>query len=157
MSINRRAFIKQAFTAVVYGGFVGKGLIAIPEAEAAWIAEDFSPSTLTDVLIRHYQDMEITTSDQIILTLPNAVKSNTAAPVTVSSSLPKVSEISLWVAKNPAPLAVTFKLSPFMEAFVEARIKIAETGNVIAIVNADGKLYKARQEVEVKPGGCGGG
>jgi sulfur-oxidizing protein SoxY len=30
------------------------------------------------------------------------------------------------------------------------------TQNVIAVVKADGKLYKAEQEVKVTIGGCGG-
>jgi sulfur-oxidizing protein SoxY len=30
------------------------------------------------------------------------------------------------------------------------------TGNVIAVVKADGKLYKASQEVKITVGGCGG-
>jgi sulfur-oxidizing protein SoxY len=33
---------------------------------------------------------------------------------------------------------------------------MGETGNVIAVVKADGKLYKASKEVKVTIGGCGG-
>ena len=36
------------------------------------------------------------------------------------------------------------------------RLKMAKTSNVVAIVEADGKLYSATKEVKVTVGGCGG-
>ena len=39
---------------------------------------------------------------------------------------------------------------------VANRIKMAKTTNVIAIVEAGGKLYSATKEVKVTVGGCGG-
>ena len=36
------------------------------------------------------------------------------------------------------------------------RLKMAKTTNVVAIVEADGKLYSANKEVKVTVGGCGG-
>jgi sulfur-oxidizing protein SoxY len=39
---------------------------------------------------------------------------------------------------------------------ISTRIKMGQTGNVIAVVKANGKLYSARKEVKVTIGGCGG-
>ena len=36
------------------------------------------------------------------------------------------------------------------------RLKMAKTSNVIAVVEAGGKLYSATREVKVTVGGCGG-
>ena len=37
-----------------------------------------------------------------------------------------------------------------------SRLKMAKTTNVIAIVEAGGKLYSTSKEVKVTVGGCGG-
>jgi sulfur-oxidizing protein SoxY len=155
MPINRRDFIKQSLVASVYTGFAGS-LLSSSNAQAAWVAEYFAPATLTDTLKKRYHDAEITESEAITLKLPRVVENGAVVSVTVSSTLPEVSDIALFVAKNPSPLAATFKLSPTMDAIVSTRIKIAATCNVIAVINSAGKLYKARQEVEVTVGGCGG-
>jgi sulfur-oxidizing protein SoxY len=39
---------------------------------------------------------------------------------------------------------------------VANRIKMQQTSNVIAIVEAGGKLFSATKEVKVTVGGCGG-
>ena len=36
------------------------------------------------------------------------------------------------------------------------RLKMAKTSKVVAVVEADGKLYSATKEVKVTVGGCGG-
>jgi sulfur-oxidizing protein SoxY len=42
------------------------------------------------------------------------------------------------------------------EGYVSMRIKMGKTSNVVAVVEADGKMYKAQSEVKVTIGGCGG-
>ena len=42
------------------------------------------------------------------------------------------------------------------EPYVSTRIKMAKTGDIIAVVKADGKLHSATKEVKVTIGGCGG-
>jgi sulfur-oxidizing protein SoxY len=49
-----------------------------------------------------------------------------------------------------------FDLSPDVEPFVSARVKMNETCAVIAIAKAEDKFYQAQQIVKVTIGGCGG-
>ncbi|MEQ1635374.1 MAG: thiosulfate oxidation carrier protein SoxY [Methylococcales bacterium] len=156
MPSNRRTFIKQSLVAGAYASLISNGLFKSTKTQAAWIAENFSPATLTDTLQKIYRNAEIIDSEAIALKLPRVAENGAVVPVTVTSSLPNVNEITLFVAKNPTPLSISFKLSPVMDAFVSTRIKMAETCNVIAVVNSEGKLYKARKEVTVTIGGCGG-
>jgi sulfur-oxidizing protein SoxY len=67
-----------------------------------------------------------------------------------------VSAISIIAASNPGPLTSTYMLSSVSEPFVSTRIKMAKTGDIIAVIKADGKLYSATKEVKVTIGGCGG-
>ena len=60
------------------------------------------------------------------------------------------------VEKNPniPPRASTFRRH---EPWVNTRVKMGQTSNVIALVKAgDSKYYYASKEVKVTLGGCGG-
>jgi sulfur-oxidizing protein SoxY len=60
------------------------------------------------------------------------------------------------VPENPNPLAAYYRLPPGTMPSVANRLKMAKTSNVIAIVEAGGKLYSTSREVKVTIGGCGG-
>jgi sulfur-oxidizing protein SoxY len=77
-------------------------------------------------------------------------------PVSVSSTLADVTSISILVAENPNALAASYKIPAGTMPSVANRLKMAKTSNVIAVVEAGGKLYSAAKEVKVTVGGCGG-
>ena len=77
-------------------------------------------------------------------------------PISVATTLDKVTSISLLVAENPNALAASYRIPDGTIPAVANRLKMAKTSNVIAIVEADGKLYSATKEVKVTVGGCGG-
>ena len=77
-------------------------------------------------------------------------------PVSVSTSLSDVTSISFLVAENPNALAASYQIAPGTAASVANRLKMARTSNVVAVVEAGGKLYSATKEVKVTVGGCGG-
>ena len=41
-------------------------------------------------------------------------------------------------------------------SYFSARMKMAQTSDVVAVVKSGGKLYSARQNIKVTVGGCGG-
>ena len=77
-------------------------------------------------------------------------------PISVSSTLADVTSISILVVEIPNALAASYKISCRYEPSVANRLKMAKTSNVIAVVEAGGKLYSATKEVKVTVGGCGG-
>jgi sulfur-oxidizing protein SoxY len=74
----------------------------------------------------------------------------------VTTTLADVSSISFLVSENPNALAASYKIPAGTVPSVANRLKMAKTSNVIAIVEAGGKLYSATKEVKVTVGGCGG-
>ena len=76
-------------------------------------------------------------------------------PVSIETSLPGVSSISVLADKNPNPLIARFNLTPPCQGFIATRLKVAEPSNIVAVVESDGKLYSARKFIEVVAGGCG--
>ena len=76
-------------------------------------------------------------------------------PFTISSKLAKTESIAVLVEKNPNILAANFTIPDGTEPWVNTRVKMGQTSNVIALVKADGKYYYASKEVKVTLGGCG--
>jgi sulfur-oxidizing protein SoxY len=95
-------------------------------------------------------------SDKVTLDAPEIAENGAVVPITVSSSLPDVTSISILVTENPYTLAASYQLPAGTAASVSNRLKMAKTSNVIAVVEAGGKLYSASKEVKVTVGGCGG-
>jgi sulfur-oxidizing protein SoxY len=95
-------------------------------------------------------------SDKVKLDAPEIAENGGVVPISVTTTLDKVTSISFLVAENPNALAASYKIPDGSLPSVANRLKMAKTTNVIAIVEADGKLYSATKEVKVTVGGCGG-
>ena len=95
-------------------------------------------------------------SDKITLDAPEIAENGAVVPVSVTSSLPNVTAISILVLENPNSLASAYKIPEGTEASVSNRLKMARTSKIVAVVESGGKLYSAGKEVKVTVGGCGG-
>jgi sulfur-oxidizing protein SoxY len=95
-------------------------------------------------------------SDKVKMDAPEIAENGAVVPISVTTSLPDVTSISLLVAENPNALAASYRIPAGTMPSVANRLKMAKTSNVIAIVEAGGKLYSASKEVKVTIGGCGG-
>ena len=95
-------------------------------------------------------------SDKIKLDAPEIAENGAVVPVSVATTLTGVTTISFFVSENPNALAASYRIPEGTLPSVANRLKMAKTCNVIAIVEAGGKLYSATKEVKVTVGGCGG-
>jgi sulfur-oxidizing protein SoxY len=95
-------------------------------------------------------------SDKVKLDAPEIAENGAVVPVSISTTLPDVTSISILVAENPNALAASYQIPAGTVPSVANRLKMAKTSNVIAVVEAGGKLYSATREVKVTVGGCGG-
>ncbi|MBB4378739.1 thiosulfate oxidation carrier protein SoxY [Bradyrhizobium sp. SBR1B] len=95
-------------------------------------------------------------SDKVKLDAPEIAENGGVVPVSVTTTLDKVSSISFLVTENPYALAASYKVADGTVPGVANRLKMAKTTKLVAIVEADGKLYSATKEVKVTVGGCGG-
>ena len=95
-------------------------------------------------------------SKDIEMTSPDIAENGAVVPFMVASKLPKTESIALLVEKNPNILAANFTIPDGTEPWINTRIKMGQTSNVIALVKADGKYYYTSKEVKVTLGGCGG-
>ena len=97
-----------------------------------------------------------TGSDKVQLDAPEIAENGAVVPITVSTTMPKATRISILVLENPFTLAAAYLVPDGTNANVSSRLKLAKTTKVVALVEADGAIYSASKEVKVTVGGCGG-
>jgi sulfur-oxidizing protein SoxY len=118
--------------------------------------EDAFKQKNSDEAIKALYGKPAEASDKVKLDAPEIAENGAVVPVSVSSTLADVTSISILVAENPNALIASYKIPSGTIPNVANRIKMAKTSNVIAVVEAGGKLYSASKEVKVTVGGCGG-
>ena len=154
---TRRLILKGAGAVTL----TGLGIISFSMASAFAAANDkypedaFKAKSDTDA-VKSLYGKTAEPSDKVKLDAPEIAENGAVVPISVSSSLADVTSISILVADNPNALAASYKIPAGTLPSVANRLKMAKTTNVIAIVEASGKLYSATKEVKVTVGGCGG-
>jgi sulfur-oxidizing protein SoxY len=154
---RRRLILKGAATVALIG--LGNLRFALAPAFAAandkYPEDAFKQKSDADAIKTLY-GKTAEPSDKVKLDAPEIAENGGVVPISVSTSLADVTSISFLVSENPNALAASYKITAGTMPSVANRLKIAKTSNVIAIVEAGGKLYSATKEVKVTVGGCGG-
>lgn len=132
-----------------------RSVAAFAADAAGWPVEAFKQKAEAEALKSLY-GKAAEASDKVKLDAPEIAENGAVVPISVSTSLPNVTSISVMVQENPYALAASYKIPEGTTPAVSNRLKMAKTSNVVAIVESDGKLYSATKEVKVTVGGCGG-
>jgi sulfur-oxidizing protein SoxY len=156
MNLLRRNFVKTATFVGAAVTIAGGGVLLPQRVLGAYPTSAFKARDVSGALSGSLGSDQHTASDAITLKAPDIAENGAVVPVTVSSTMDNVDAISIIAEGNPGPLTSTYSLSSACEPFVSTRIRLAKTGNVLAVVKADGKLYSTTKEVKVTIGGCGG-
>lgn len=156
-NMKRRTFLKGTLAAGAAGMAVKAGLLTPREVlAAAWPTAAFDAKTVPEALTALMGSDQLDASDKITIKAPDIAENGAVVPVSVETTIPGVTSISIISEKNVSPLAASFSLAAETEPFVATRIKLAKTMNVTAVVKSGDKLYSTSKEVKVTIGGCGG-
>jgi sulfur-oxidizing protein SoxY len=157
LAATRRLILKGAATVALVGlGNVPFSLLpALAAANDKYPEGAFKQKSDADAIKALY-GKTAEPSDKVKLDAPEIAENGGVVPITVSSSLADVTSISILVSENPNALAASYRIPAGTLPSVANRLKMAKTTNVIAIVEAGGKLYSTTKEVKVTVGGCGG-
>ena len=157
VSASRRLILKGAGLVVLTGlGNLSFGpMQALAAANDKWPEDAFKQKVAAEA-IKSLFGKTAEPSDKVKMDAPEIAENGAVVPISVSSTLPDVTSISILVAENPNALAASYVIPAGTLPSVANRLKMAKTSNVIAIVEAGGKLYSATKEVKVTVGGCGG-
>jgi sulfur-oxidizing protein SoxY len=154
--MKRRIFLKRSLAASAVGVAASAGMLAPQQLLAAWNQAAFEAKKMPNALDALLGSSDLTESADINVKAPDIAENGAVVPVTISTTLDGVESISVIASNNPSPLVANFILGKGAAGFASTRIKMGKTGDVIAVVKANGKLYSAKKEVKVTIGGCGG-
>lgn len=142
--------------------FLGLSLGAIAIAGTKLSAEDFRKTkpkaweaTKVDDAVKEIFGSTATVEEGINLQAPNIAENGNVVPISFDSKL-KASKVAVFQDANPESAVAVFTIPEGGVVDFQIRIKMAKTGNVTVIAEADGKLYSNTKEVKVTQGGCGG-
>lgn len=155
--MKRRSFLKATLATGAATVAVSAGLLTPTAVLASWNKKAFDAKSVDEALTGAFGSANATASADVKLVAPAIAENGAVTPVTVDASGMKgVESIAIVATKNPTPLVCEYKFSGGAQGFVSTRIRMGSTQNVMGVVKAGGKLYKAEQEVRVTIGGCGG-
>ncbi|HET7728828.1 MAG TPA: thiosulfate oxidation carrier protein SoxY [Usitatibacter sp.] len=157
MDNGRRKVLQGTGGMMVMGLAVAAGIFKPGSAWAqqGWNKSAFETKTLADA-VKAMGGAQPVESKDIAITSPDIAENGAVVPFTIASKIPKTESMALLVEKNPSILAASFNIPEGTEPWVNTRVKMGQTSNVIALVKADGKFYYTAKEVKVTLGGCGG-
>lgn len=150
---TRREILKRSAT--VAGLLAGTGLF--PQyAFAAFNKAAFDAKSIADA-VKAFGGSAPVESKDVTLTAPDIAENGAVVPVDVSSSIPNTLFLAVLVDKNPLPLSAAFDFANGALPELALRLKLGQTSLVEVVAKtADGKFYRAKKEVKVTVGGCGG-
>ena len=156
MDRGRRQVLKGTGGAAVLGLAMAAGLFRPGSAWADWNKSAFDTKSLNDA-VKALGGTGATESKEITITSPDIAENGAVVPFTIASKLPNTEAVALLVEKNPNILAANFQIPQGTEPWINTRVKMGQTSNVIALVKtSDGKYHYAAKEVKLTLGGCGG-
>ena len=150
-----RRLVLQGAGAVALIGLGFGGVPALAAANDKYPEEAFKQKSDADA-IKSLYGKTAEASDKVKLDAPEIAENGAVVPIAVTTTLDGVTSISFFVSENPNALASSYVIPEGTLPSVSNRLKMQKTSNVIAIVEAGGKLYSATKEVKVTVGGCGG-
>ncbi len=153
--MNRRTLLKRSLAVSAVGVAASAGLLAPGQVLAAYPKAAFEAKDTAGALSGVLGSGDYAESADIKIKAPDIAENGSVVPVTVSTGMSGVESIALIADSNNSPLVGSFTLHG-SEAYVSTRIKMGKTGNVLAVVKANGQLMAAKKEVKVTIGGCGG-
>ncbi len=156
MNTIRRMLLKGTAAGAVLAAGVGTGLLTIKNAfAAAWPQNAFaSGSDQEDALEALHQRADASTDDRITIEAPDTAENGASVPITVNAAIDDIQSVSVFSEKNDVPLVAHYEFLGENHAYVSTRIKMADTGNVTAVVKSGNGLYKASRSVNVPVGGA---
>jgi len=149
--INRRNFLSLGLGAIAVAAIPGK-LNAIDFRETkpkAWTA------TKVEDAVKEIFGSSATTEGSINLSAPDIAENGAVIPVSFDTEL-KATKVAIFQDANPESAVAVFTIPENAVIDYAVRIKLAKTGTVTVIAEADGKLYSVSKLVKVTIGGCGG-
>lgn len=155
MNVMRRTVLRGMGAGSALAAMLVTGLVRPIQAFAAdWNKAAFEAKGVADGM-KAIGAGGAAESKDIVLNAPANAENGASVPISVVSNIPGTTSISIFVDKNPYPLAANFEFANGALPDVSIKLKFSDTSVVRAVVIAGGKAYSSQKEVKVAAGGCG--
>jgi sulfur-oxidizing protein SoxY len=94
-------------------------------------------------------------SNEIQIVVTDIAGNGAVVPIKITTGALKADSISIVASKNPVPLVAKFVLIGRATQGVDTRIKLADSCDIIVVVEAENRFYVARRVIEAATDGCG--
>ena len=161
MNISRRAFLQAsasgtALLMAAAAGFLPRFALAATEAAGPVDPRKPFQAHSLDEVVKALGGSTAQKSSEIDLQAPEIAENGAVVPLVIESKLPGTRMIAIVSEKNPHALSAIFHIPDGTDPYVMTRVKIAETSDVIALVQTDKGFFYTDRLVKVTLGGCGG-
>ncbi|MDH5182371.1 MAG: thiosulfate oxidation carrier protein SoxY [Gammaproteobacteria bacterium] len=157
MNQSRRTFLKASLAVGTVAIAVGGGLLAPSRVMAAqWSSAAFAATSMEAALTSLEGISKTEASAAIKVDAPDIAENGAVVSIGIETSLSGAESISVLIPNNASPLAAKYVLGKDTDGFINLRVKMRKTSDVVAVVKSNGKLFSAKKAVKVTLGGCGG-
>ena len=154
--MKRRMFLQAGIAAGQIAIAAKAGLFwPVAVIAADWPADTFFATSFEDAVAALFADEPVEESEHVQLEAKDIAEDGASVPILVRTDLTGPLTMTLFSVNNPTPAVGRFELSPQLGGYLATRVKMAKTGDVVAVVTADGRHYSARRHILVTAGGCG--
>ncbi len=140
--MQRRTLLKLGLAQAI-----ATGMVFPKSVKAGYPSKAFRAKQTSEALLELYGSADIASSDKIEIETP-AVASSEMMQVKIRSGFVKTESIAVIVESNPTPFTAYFRLYE-PQAYVSTRIRVADSGELLVVVKADGQLHTRRHPVRV--------
>jgi sulfur-oxidizing protein SoxY len=139
------------------------GALVLAVAPASVKAEDYrklkptvwSAHTVEDAIKAMY-GTTVTIEKGVELSAPKVASNGGAIPVEFSTKIP-AKTVALFQDANPEAAVIVYSVGKYDVTDYKVNIKMGKSGAITVVVEGlDGKLYSAKQSLDVALGGCEG-
>jgi len=153
-SMDRRIFLRTSTAAVALAA--GAGLLRPVRVLAEGFGAAFEATTAEAAIDAMVSGAVPSPSDKLSVRAPDIAENGGSVPVEIETDLDGIESLSIIVPKNPHPLIAVFEPGEGFAGFLNTRIKMRETSEVIALAKTSGGNFSSQVMVKVTVGGCGG-
>ncbi len=155
MNMTRRSVVRAVVGGAVVSTGFGTGMFAPVRGWASLPPETFFAPTPADAINAVMGVGEAPLDPAVVLDVPGMVEVADLVPVSVKATLDNVESIAIVADKNPNPVIAYYRLDPRLQPYVATRVRLAESGDLHALVKADGAVHRATKNIEISISGCG--
>lgn len=157
ISPARRALIKRCISSSTLAMVAASGLLLPQRVLAHWPKAAFEAEQVEEVLLALLGQAEIADSDKVRFAVgkpASLVTDGRSVSIEITSDVMQIDRVVVLASQNPNPLVMSFELNDGVMLPLKSRIKVvAGESQIIAVIRAEGQLYKAVRDVRIYAGG----